>query len=151
VPGRPPGLRSIAKALGKLSPTQLRRLLSQVPKSSSSAKVDRLRRVRQKHVDAIQKLDRKIAQLSGNSSSPPAEQKRGRRKMSAETRRKMSASAKRRYARMKTGREAGAPSTTKKTRRSFSPETRAKMAEAARKRWAKLKEASGLEQAQAST
>jgi hypothetical protein len=136
--GRPPGLRSIVKALAKLSPAQVRKLLASAPRENG--RVARLERERDKHLSAVRKLDRQIAKLSGGNGSaaaPAAKPGRKRRswKLSAETRRKMSEAAKRRYA-GKGKAEGPAP---EKKRRTISPEGRAKMAAAARARWAKVK------------
>lgn len=131
--GQPPGLRSIVRALAKLSPAQVKKLLTSTPRENG--RVARLERERDKHIRAIKKLDRKIAKLSdGNGQVASPTRKRRRRKMSAKTRRKMSEAAKRRYA----GKAATAGN-GKKRRRTLSPEARSKMAAAARARWAKVK------------
>jgi len=132
--GRPLGLRSLVKALGKLSPAQLKQALSIVPRQGE---LDRLERDRQDHLAEIKTLDRRIAKLSGgNGHAATPARKRRRRKISAETRRKMSEAAKHRYAKAK----GSAPKASgKPARRKMSAETRAKMAEAARRRWAKAK------------
>ena len=135
--GRPPGLRSLVRALGTFSPAQIRSIISQARRSPKSDEVERLERDRKKHLAAVKVLERKIAKLSGgNGQVATPVRKRRRRKMSAATRRKMSAAAKRRYA----GKGKAEARAAGKKRRSMSPETRAKMAAAARKRWAKVKD-----------
>ncbi len=140
--GRPPGVRTLVKAIAKLSAAQLRKLLT-TAKAPSSGKLERLERVRDRHLAAAKKLERQIAKLSGGNGSAPSAprgRKPGRRKgykLSAATRRKMSEAVKRRYA---GGTKSGAPaSVEKRTLKPFSPETRAKMAAAQKARWAKVK------------
>jgi hypothetical protein len=128
-------MRSLVKALAKLSPTQVRQLLASAPRSGQ---LDRLERERDQHLKAVKKLDRKIAKLSGgNGHAAAPARKRRRRKMSAETRRKMSEAAKRRHA--GNGKPEAAPAEGKAMRKPFSAETKAKMAAAQKARWAKVK------------
>jgi hypothetical protein len=118
--GRPLGLRSLVKALGKLSPAQIRHILASAPRSGL---LERLEAKRDRHLAAIKKLDRKIAKLSGGKGHVAAPtKKRRRRKMSAETRRKMSDAAKRRHAkargsRMPAGLTPGKPAGARSLRR----------------------------------
>ena len=138
--GRPPGVRTLVKAIAKLSRAQIRQLLTKA-KASSSGRLERLELQREKHLAAAKKLERRIAKLSngnahGNTAAKPG--RKGRRwKLSAETRRKMSEAAKRRYAGK--GKTEATPAAGKRKRKPFSEETKAKMAAAQKARWAKVK------------
>lgn len=141
--GRPPGVRTLVRAIAKLTPAQLRQLLTQA-KAPNSDKLELLERARDKHLAALRKLERQIAQLSGSNgavaTSSTPRRKPGRKKgwkLSAVTRRKMSEAAKRRYG---GGAKSEAPAPAgKRTRKPFTAETRAKMAAAAKARWARIK------------
>src|SRR5688572_32232981 len=96
--GRTLGLRSIVRALAKLSPAQVRKLISSAPRENGQ--VARLEREREAHVTAIEKLDLQIAKLSGGNGAAPTSGGPGRKpgrkkgyKLSAATRRKMSEAA----------------------------------------------------------
>ena len=141
--GRPLGMKSLVNALSRLTKDKLQKLIESIP--SEDNRVARLRQKRDKLANAMAKLDREIAKLTGGGNGTaaapvPRGKKPGRRKgytLSAETRRRMSEAAKLRYA----GKgKAAAPAPGKK-RRTMSPETRAKMAAAAKARWAKMKAA----------
>jgi len=142
--GRPPGVRTLVRAIAKLTPAQLRKILTQA-KAPSSGKLERLERKREKHLAAVKKLERQIAQLSDGNGAV-ATRKPGRKpgrkkgwKLSAATRRKMREAAKRRWG---GGAKSEAPASAgKRTRKPFSAETRAKMAAAQQARWAKVKAA----------
>ena len=141
--GRPPGVRTLVSAIAKLTPSQLRQLLTKA-KAPSSGKLERLERARDRYLAAARKLERQIAKLSGGNGQVSTivaklGRKRRRWKLSAATRRKMSEAAKRRYA-GKSEPEA-APAAGKTNRKPFSAETRAKMAAAQQARWAKVKAA----------
>ena len=144
--GRPPGLRSLVRALGKLSPAQIKQLISKAKSAPSDDRLQKLERERDKHLAAAKMLERQIAKLAGGNGAVAALARRGRKpgrkkgyKLSAATRRKMSEAAKRRYAGK--GKAAAAPveDRPKAMRRAFSAEARAKMAAAAKARWAKVK------------
>jgi phage-related minor tail protein len=151
--GRPPGVRTLVKAIAKLSPAQLRKLLT-TAKAPSSGKLERLERVRDRHLAAAKKLERQIAKLSGKNGTVATPSRSARKpgrkkgyKLSAATRRKMSEAAKRRYAAK--GKTEAAPAPGKGKRKPFSAETKAKMAAAQKARWAKVKgKATALVEAQ---
>jgi hypothetical protein len=135
-------MKSLVNALARLTKDKLQKLIESIP--TEDDRVARLKRKRDKVANALAKLDRQIAQLTGGNGAAAAPARRGRKPgrkkgytLSAETRRKMSEAAKRRYA-GKGNAEAPAPA---KKRRTMSPETRAKMAAAAKARWAKKKDA----------
>jgi len=128
------------REIAKLSPVQLRQLITKA-KAPSSGKLERLERARDRHLASAKKLERQIAALSGGNGHIAATAKPGRKrrrwKLSAATRRKMSEAAKRRYAGK--GRTEAAPAAGKRKRKPFSAETKAKMAAAQKARWAKVK------------
>jgi len=63
-------------------------------------RIEKLERRRDQLLRQAKKLERKIARLSGGSSSVAVPGKRRRRKMSAETRRKMAVAARKRWAKV---------------------------------------------------
>lgn len=150
--GRPLGLRSLAKALARLTKDEIQKLLASVP--SRDDRVARLELKRAKLAKTMAKLDRQIAKLSGGHGAVTATGRPGRKpgrkkgyKLSAATRRKMSDAAKRRYA---GGAKSEAPASAgKHTRKPFSAETRAKMAEAQRLRWEKIRAKEALRASEA--
>jgi hypothetical protein len=147
--GRPSGVRTLVRAIAKLTPAQLRHLLTKA-KAPNSGTLERLERARDRHLAAARKLERRIAELSGGNGSAPSAprgRKPGRRKgykLSAATRGKMPEAAKRRYA--GNGKTEAAPPAGKRTRKLFTAETRAKMAAAQQARWAKINGNPGLQQ-----
>jgi len=144
--GRPTAVLTLVRALAKLKPAQVLKLISKAKQAPNAGKLERLERLRDRHLAAAKKLERQIAALSGSNGSiaTPARRGRkpGRRKgytLSAATRRKMSEAAKRRYAGKGKPEAAPVEEKPRAKRRAFSAEARAKMAAAAKARWAKVK------------